>query len=581
MLRIQKLSLAFGSILILCSLPVWAGGPGAAGAARVTATARMPAQQVQQRLDELFYRWETYELDLPAVERQVRETGRVTLHAGGRVLDLELELNDLRAPGFKSIRETRFGPVEESPAPVATFKGHVAGDAESVVRLLILPDRLEGYIRTGGEWIFLDPLRKYARSAASSEIVLFEGADVRPEAAALCGSGELTRRAQRLIAQEISGDLGAIPEKALIAPPALRQVDVAIEADYDYYLLYGAGTQSHIEGVINSVDGIYRGELALTLSIVWRKVWEVDDPYTSTDDAGLIGELQNYWNDIRRNEATTRDLAYLFTGRDTGVTQGRAFSNGVICNRDSSYAYSRNHPLEIKLVAHEMGHLFNSIHDDQPGFPLAATCGGPLPPPNSSSCAGTGPIMCGCMQSGGPSSFSDRSKTLITAYVNSNGSCLASVPMTAYTILTNQTPQTQGAGTGYEAGNQFSSSQDGYITALRFWKASGETGAHTGNLWTDSNRSQPLASVTFQNETSSGWQEAYLPFRVKVTAGTLYWVTYNENAWQAKTGCGISPPITNGPLTAWGSAYSDANSAGIFPIHGSCSNFFADVYFTP
>jgi hypothetical protein len=97
-------------------------------------------------------------------------------------------------------------------------------------------------------------------------------------------------------------------------------------------------------------------------------------------------------------------------------------------------------------------------------------------------------------------------------------------------------------------------------------------------LWTNSG--QQLASVTFTNETSCGWQEQYLPYRVKITAGTLYWVTYNENAWQSKTGCGLSSPISHGPLTAWGGAYSNANSPGTFPTNGSCSNFFADVYFT-
>ncbi|HKH47377.1 MAG TPA: DUF4082 domain-containing protein, partial [Thermoanaerobaculia bacterium] len=210
---------------------------------------------------------------------------------------------------------------------------------------------------------------------------------------------------------------------------------------------------------------------------------------------------------------------------------------------------------------------FGAEHDDQL-FPIAV------------SCDGTGPIMCGTIQSNGPSSFSDRSKEAITGFVKNYGSCLDRLPMTYYTILTNQTPATTGAGTGYEAGHQFSSSQDGYITALRIWKACGETGTHIGNLWTDTNRTKPLISVSFKNETSCGWQEEYLPYRIKITAGTLYWVTYNENAWQAKTACGISPPITNGPLTAWGSAYSNANSPGTFPTNGSCSNFFADVYFT-
>jgi hypothetical protein len=581
MLRIQKLSLAFGSILTLCSAPVWAGGPGAEGPARLTATAWMPAPQVQQRLDDLFYRWETYELDLPAVERQVRETGRVTLHAGSRVFDLELELNNLRAPGFKRVRETRRGPVEEGPTPVATFKGHVVGDPESIVRLLIQPDLFEGYIHTADEWIFIDPLRKYARSSAPSEIVLFDADDVRPEAAVHCGSGELTRRAHRLLSRESSRGPGSIPEKALIAPPALRQVDIAIEADYDYYLAFGASAYSQMESILNGVDGIYRADLALTLRIVYEYVWTTNQtqppnppyPYTSSVHSTLLDQFAGFWNSYRTNVA--RDVAHLFTGKQLvdqsdppNVKDGVAYPAAACRDASRSYSLSRNRTLSTKLAAHEIAHVFGAAHDDE------------LTPP-AATCIGSGPIMCGSIQSNGPSSFSDRSKETVSGYVNNYCATFPRLSMTYYTILTNQTPQTQGAGTGYEAGNQFSSSQDGYITALRFWKACGETGAHVGNLWADSNRTKPLVSVAFHNETSCGWQEEYLPYRVKITAGTLYWMTYNENAWQVKTGCGISPPITNGPLTAWGSAYSDANSAGIFPIHGSCSNFFADVYFTP
>jgi hypothetical protein len=187
--------------------------------------------------------------------------------------------------------------------------------------------------------------------------------------------------------------------------------------------------------------------------------------------------------------------------------------------------------------------------------------------------------MCSVIQGSGTDSFSDRSKTDITSYVNSNNGCLTQLSTTYYTSLTSQTPDTTTAGTGYEAGNRFSSSQNGYITALRFWKASGETGTHTGRLWT--NGGTLLASVVFQNETSSGWQEQYLPFRVRISSGTSYWVTYNENSFQSKAACGFSSPITNGPLTASTGAYSNAGSPGTFPTNGSCSNFFADVYFTP
>lgn len=557
MLTSRKASFTLGLFLMLCSVPVLAREPVIEGETRFVAISKMPPSQVQARLDKLFYRWESYELDLLALEREARETGRVTLHAGSRVFDLELELNNLRAPGYKRIRMTRRGPVEERATPVSTFKGRLAGDPESVVRLLIQGDLLLGYIRTDNEWIFIDPLRKYHKSAAPAEIVLFDDNDVRPEAAALCGAGELFHRAHGL-SRETAQGIANVTEEALIPAPTRRRIDIAIEADYEFYLLHGASTNSTMEGIINVVDGIYMGELALTLRIVHQSVWSFDDPYTNVTTAQtLLGEFRDYWNINRTYVA--RDLAHLFTNKDLGGVGGVAYLRVVCNNASSSYGLSRNYPLLAKITAHEIGHNLNANHD-------------------SSNCSGTGFLMCPSIQPNGPYTFSNTSKTAITSHVRSNSSCLDQLPLTHYTILTNQTPDTTLAGTGYEAGNQFSSNQDGYITALRFWKACGETGTHTGRLWT--NGGQLLASVTFTNETSCGWQEQYLPYRVKITAGTLYWVTYNQNAWQSKTGCGLSSPISNGPLTAWGGAYSNANSPGTFPTNGSCSNFFADVYFT-
>jgi hypothetical protein len=555
--RSWKPSLVLGLLLTLCSLPALAVEPIDRGGEHLVALSRAPFSPAQENLDKLFYRWESYEIDLPALESQARGTGHVILHAGGRVFDIELELSDLRAPGFKSVRQTVRGPVQERPTPVATFKGHLAGEPESDVRLLIRPDLFQGYIRTAQEWIFIDPLRKYDRSSAPSEIVLFDDDDVRPEAAGTCGTSELVHRAQDLIERPA--------HKALIAAPTLGRADIATEADFEYYSLYGANTNSQIEGILNQVDGIYRGELALTLRIVFESVWTTaSQPYTSTDSLTLLNQFLTYWNANRTGVA--RDLAHLFTGKNMGGVVGRAYLAVTCSNPSNSYGLSRDYSLITKITAHEIGHNFSANHDDQ------------VSPPGA-TCTGSGPLMCSSVQNSGTNTFSNRSKTDITAYVNNNGACLDRLGLTSYKILTSQTPDTLGAGTGYEAGNQFSSSQNGYITALRFWKASGETGTHVGRLWTNSGT--PLASVTFMNETASGWQEQYLPFRVPVTAGTRYWVTYNENAWQSKTGCGLSSPITNGSLTAWTGAYSNANSSGIFPTNPSCSNFFADVYFTP
>jgi hypothetical protein len=123
---------------------------------------------------------------------------------------------------------------------------------------------------------------------------------------------------------------------------------------------------------------------------------------------------------------------------------------------------------------------------------------------------------------------------------------------------------------------RLSSSVDGVIKQIRFWRAAEEPpGGHTAKLWTASGTL--LKTATFFGETSGpGWQYATVNF--PITAGVRYRVSYNINCVVAKTfNVFNNGPITEGPLTAWASYYS--TPAGSFPTTYSTSNLFADVVF--
>ena len=78
-----------------------------------------------------------------------------------------------------------------------------------------------------------------------------------------------------------------------------------------------------------------------------------------------------------------------------------------------------------------------------------------------------------------------------------------------------------------ELGVKFKADVSGTINGIRFYKASANTGTHVGNLWTAGGTL--LASVTFTNETASGWQEMALPIPVAITADTIYVASYHTN----------------------------------------------------
>ena len=84
-----------------------------------------------------------------------------------------------------------------------------------------------------------------------------------------------------------------------------------------------------------------------------------------------------------------------------------------------------------------------------------------------------------------------------------------------------------GADSPVELGVKFSSDVDGYITGIRFYKASTNTGTHVGNLWTSSG--DLLATATFINESASGWQQVNFTTPVVITANTVYVASYHVN----------------------------------------------------
>ena len=131
-------------------------------------------------------------------------------------------------------------------------------------------------------------------------------------------------------------------------------------------------------------------------------------------------------------------------------------------------------------------------------------------------------------------------------------------------------------------GLQFQASSSGFISAVRFYKESDNTGTHLGSLW--SSTGTLLASGTFSNESASGWQELDFSTPVAVTAGTTYVASYHtDTGHYAVTSNGLASAVTNGPLTALASggvyAYGSANA---FPSSTfNASNYWVDAVYSP
>ncbi|HLH34946.1 MAG TPA: DUF4082 domain-containing protein [Alloacidobacterium sp.] len=141
-----------------------------------------------------------------------------------------------------------------------------------------------------------------------------------------------------------------------------------------------------------------------------------------------------------------------------------------------------------------------------------------------------------------------------------------------------------------ETGVKFRADADGYITGIRFYKASTNTGQHQGDLW--SSTGTLISSAVFSGETPSGWQQVLLTNPVPVTANTTYVASYFSPAGhysgdsQFFTPSGVNtPPLhaladgADGPNGVY--AYSPSAGANFPTSTYNAGNYWVDVIYTP
>jgi len=138
---------------------------------------------------------------------------------------------------------------------------------------------------------------------------------------------------------------------------------------------------------------------------------------------------------------------------------------------------------------------------------------------------------------------------------------------------------------GVEVGFKFTSSTNGQITGIRFYKGAQNTGTHVVDLW--SATGTLLATGTSTNETASGWQQVNFSSPVNISAGATYVASYHmTNGGYSDTPYyfdTLKNP-TNGSLSATASALNGLfayGSGSVFPnnVSPNGDNYWVDVVF--
>ena len=132
---------------------------------------------------------------------------------------------------------------------------------------------------------------------------------------------------------------------------------------------------------------------------------------------------------------------------------------------------------------------------------------------------------------------------------------------------------------GVSLGVKFLATEAGVITGLKYYKGAGDTGTHVGSLWTSDGTL--LASATFTNESTSGWQYVTFDNPVSVSADTTYVASYHSNGHYAATGNYFGATYSSGSLATPGPAAGvyTYGAGNLFPTSTSSANYWVDVLF--
>lgn len=309
----------------------------------------------------------------------------ISLYAYGRRFDLVLEPNHIFSDNAENMWIN--GHTQTTEAPTMTFyKGTVKDEPGSWVRVSLRDGSLDGMIWTQKEIYFLEPGTRF-----------FSGTDTPPYGTVIYRMSDTTSTwdlgscaletpslAFKLEGHgqqyNAFGDYSELTShlQELAAAGTLKQLEIALVADYEYYQEHGENSATDMQNVLNQIDGIYRSELGVTLHVAGTVVFtSAADPFSNTTDpVALLQEFSNYRSSTS-GVVRTAGLAHLFTNRDIDSNVIGIAWLGTLCSSYYGTGLSQDFTSENKslvlLTAHEIGHNFNAPHDNQGGSACAST----------------------------------------------------------------------------------------------------------------------------------------------------------------------------------------------------------------
>jgi hypothetical protein len=146
---------------------------------------------------------------------------------------------------------------------------------------------------------------------------------------------------------------------------ANKIIQLATDADYEFYQVYGASSNAQIASMVNAAEIVYEDQLGLTFDITNQHLESTSSQvYTYVDPSDLLDQFANYEN--TNNRLGSADLYHLFSGKSTADGVLGVAWVGVTCAASTySYGLSKQYNAAVDYIvfAHEVGHNMGAEHD--------------------------------------------------------------------------------------------------------------------------------------------------------------------------------------------------------------------------
>lgn len=317
-------------------------------------------------LDEQFNHWEVYQLDVRAFDDFVKNAGQsmeFQLQFGQFDWEIYLEPRDIRSPDYVLSVLTDKGVTHPQAGENVTFRGALQTDGSSLVALTIAREFVYGFVKTGDEFYFIEPLWYFKQDEPKDRFVVYAASEVKPKPGATCGYDEMMHHTPH-------GEEAAPQPQPGVEKMGCKEIDLAIASDKSMFNKYGSvfGVEIHNIGVMNNVQTNYDDEFndELQFDIVEQFVVEppANDPWTNSTNASVL--LSDFTDWGPSGFSQIHDLGQLWTNRNfQGGTVGIAWL-GAVCTSIRYHClqdYTSNASQLRVLTAHEIGHNFNASHD--------------------------------------------------------------------------------------------------------------------------------------------------------------------------------------------------------------------------